>query len=81
MIVAVTGLATVIGVTAAWDFDEGVAVGLLSGAMTQSAALGTELSAIAGRRRDRTRDANTMTRGFDVVREQARAIAGEGAPR
>jgi putative transport protein len=46
-IVAVTGLAAVIGVTAAWGFDEGVAVGLLSGAMTQSAALGTGLSAIA----------------------------------
>ena len=47
VIVAVTGLAAVIGVTAAWGFDEGVAVGLLSGAMTQSAALGTGLSAIA----------------------------------
>ena len=47
LIVAVTGLATVIGVTAVWGFDEGVAVGLLSGGMTQSAALGTGLSAIA----------------------------------
>src|SRR6185436_10260852 len=47
VIVAVTGLAAVIGVTAAWGFDEGVAVGLLSGGMTQSAALGTGLSAIA----------------------------------
>jgi len=47
VIVAATGLAAVIGVTAAWGFDEGVAVGLLSGAMTQSAALGTGVSAIA----------------------------------
>src|SRR4051794_722595 len=47
VIVALTGLATVVAVTAAFDFDEGLAVGLLSGAMTQSAALGTGLSAIA----------------------------------
>jgi putative transport protein len=47
VIVAVTGLATVIGVTAAFGFDEGIATGLLSGGMTQSAALGTGLSAIA----------------------------------
>jgi putative transport protein len=47
LIVAVTGLAAVIGVTAAFGFDEGLAVGVLSGAMTQSAALGTGLSAIA----------------------------------
>jgi putative transport protein len=47
VIVAVSGLATVIGVTAAFGFDEGLAVGLLSGGMTQSAALGTGLSAIA----------------------------------
>ena len=46
VIVAVSGLATVIGVTAAFGFDEGLAVGLLSGGMTQSAALGTGLSAI-----------------------------------
>jgi putative transport protein len=46
-IVAVTGLVTVVAVTAAFGFDEGVAVGLLSGGMTQSAALGTGLSAIA----------------------------------
>jgi putative transport protein len=44
---ALSGLATVIAVTAAWDFDEGLAVGVLSGGMTQSAALGTGLSAIA----------------------------------
>ena len=46
-VVALSGLAAVIGVTAAFGFDEGVAVGLLSGGMTQSAALGTGLSAIA----------------------------------
>src|SRR4030095_8919735 len=46
LVVAVTGLAAVIGVTAAFGFDEGIAVGLLSGGMTQSAALGTGLSAI-----------------------------------
>jgi putative transport protein len=47
LLVAVSGLITVIGVTAAFGFDEGLAVGLLSGGMTQSAALGTGLSAIA----------------------------------
>ena len=47
VVVAVTGLATVIGVSALFGFDEGIAVGLLSGGMTQSAALGTGLSAIA----------------------------------
>jgi putative transport protein len=47
LIVAVTGLVTVIAVTQAFGFDEGIAVGLLSGGMTQSAALGTGLSAIA----------------------------------
>ena len=47
LVVAVSGLATVIAVTAAFDFNEGLAVGLLSGGMTQSAALGTGLSAIA----------------------------------
>jgi putative transport protein len=46
-VVAVTGLATVIGVAAFFRFDEGIAVGLLSGGMTQSAALGTGLNAIA----------------------------------
>jgi putative transport protein len=48
LVVAVSGLATVIGVSAAFGFDEGLAVGLLSGGMTQSAALGTGLNAIAG---------------------------------
>ena len=47
VIVAVSGLATVIAVSAVFGFDEGLAVGLLSGGMTQSAALGTGLSAIA----------------------------------
>ncbi len=47
LVVAVTGLAAVIAVTAAFGFDEGIAVGILSGGMTQSAALGTGLSAIA----------------------------------
>jgi putative transport protein len=47
LVVAVTGLATVVGLTMALGFDEGLAVGLLSGGMTQSAALGTGLSAIA----------------------------------
>jgi putative transport protein len=45
--VAITGLAAIIGVSAFFKFDEGLAVGILSGAMTQSAALGTGLSAIA----------------------------------
>src|SRR4249919_2989498 len=47
LIVAVTGLATVIGVSTLFGFDEGMSVGVLSGGMTQSAALGTGLSAIA----------------------------------
>jgi len=47
VIVSVTGLAIVIGVAAAFGFDEGISVGLLSGGLTQSAALGTGLSAIA----------------------------------
>src|SRR5436189_1065668 len=47
MIVALSGLVTVIGVSAAFDLDEGLSVGVLSGGMTQSAALGTGLGAIA----------------------------------
>ena len=46
-VVALTGLATVVAVSGAFGFDEGLAVGLLSGGMTQSAALGTGLSAIS----------------------------------
>src|SRR5262245_40006230 len=45
--VCIAGLATVIGVSVLCKFDEGTAVGLLSGGMTQSAALGTGLNAIA----------------------------------
>ena len=45
--VAVTGLLTVTVVAAVFGFDEGISVGILSGGMTQSAALGTGLSAIA----------------------------------
>jgi putative transport protein len=47
LVVAVSGLAAVVAVTVAFGFDEGIAVGLLSGGMTHSAALGTGLSAIA----------------------------------
>ena len=47
LVVAVTGLATVIAVVKIFGLDEGLAVGVLSGGMTQSAALGTGLSAIA----------------------------------
>jgi putative transport protein len=47
VVVALSGLAAVVGVAAVFDLDEGLAVGVLSGAMTQSAALGTGLSAIA----------------------------------
>ena len=47
LVVAFTGLAAVVGVSALFGFDEGLAVGILSGALTQSAALGTGLSAIA----------------------------------
>lgn len=47
LVVAVSGLATVVAVSAIFGLDEGLAVGVLSGGMTQSAALGTGLSAIA----------------------------------
>jgi putative transport protein len=47
LVVAVSGVAAVVAVTAVFGFNEGLAVGLLSGGMTQSAALGTGLSAIA----------------------------------
>ena len=47
LVVAVSGLVSVVAVSAIFDFDEGLAVGLLSGAMTQSAALGAGLSAIS----------------------------------
>src|SRR5690349_13889333 len=38
VVVAVTGVATVISVVKVFNFNEGIAVGLLSGGMTQSAA-------------------------------------------
>ena len=47
LVVAFAGLATVIAMAAVFGFDEGISVGLLSGGMTQSAALGTGLNAIA----------------------------------
>jgi putative transport protein len=47
VILGITGLVTVLGVSLALGFDEGTAVGLLSGGLTQSAALGTGLNAIA----------------------------------
>jgi hypothetical protein len=47
VVVAVTGLTSVISVVKLFGFNEGIAVGLLSGGMTQSAALGTGLSAIS----------------------------------
>jgi putative transport protein len=47
VVVAVTGLAVVVAVSVLFGFDEGIAVGLLSGGMTQSASLGTGLNAIA----------------------------------
>src|SRR5215467_14366488 len=47
VIVAVTGLVAVLAVSIVLGFDEGTAVGVLSGGLTQSAALGTGLSAIA----------------------------------
>jgi putative transport protein len=47
LVVALTGLGTAIGLSILLDFDEGTAVGILSGGMTQSAALGTGLNAIA----------------------------------
>ena len=45
-VIAVCGLLAVLGMSALFGFDEGTAVGLLSGGMTQSAALGTGISAI-----------------------------------
>ncbi|MGC4073168.1 MAG: TrkA C-terminal domain-containing protein [Nibricoccus sp.] len=46
VVVAVAGVSSVLLMTALFKFDVGTAVGLLSGGMTQSAALGTGLSAI-----------------------------------
>lgn len=47
VVVAVAGLTTAVAMALVFGFDEGIAVGLLSGGMTQSAALGTGLNAIA----------------------------------
>ena len=47
VVVAVTGLVAVVALSLLLGFDEGIAVGILSGGMTQSAALGTGMSAIA----------------------------------
>jgi putative transport protein len=44
---AITGLATAVMVASVLKFDEGISVGLLSGSLTQSAALGTGLNAVA----------------------------------
>ncbi len=44
---ALTGLATAVAVACLFHFDEGISTGLLSGSLTQSAALGTGLNAIA----------------------------------
>lgn len=44
---AVTGLLTAVAVAYVLAFDEGISVGVLSGSLTQSAALGTGLNAIA----------------------------------
>ena len=46
--VAVTGVLTAVTVAYFLGFDEGTSVGLFSGSLTQSAALGTGLNAIAG---------------------------------
>jgi putative transport protein len=46
LVVALTGLATAVAMSLLFGFDEGTALGLLSGSLTTSAALGTGLSAI-----------------------------------
>ena len=46
VIIAASGMAAVLGMVAIFGFDEGLAVGIFSGGMTQSAALGTGISAI-----------------------------------
>jgi putative transport protein len=44
--IAASGLASVLAVVGFFGFDEGLAVGIFSGGLTQSAALGTGISAI-----------------------------------
>ncbi|WBL75481.1 aspartate-alanine antiporter [Bradyrhizobium xenonodulans] len=46
VVVAATGLATTIAMSVLFDFDEGTTLGLLTGGLTTSAALGTGISAI-----------------------------------
>ena len=45
--VALSGIATVIGMVALFGFDEGLAVGIFSGGLTHSAALATGISALS----------------------------------
>jgi putative transport protein len=47
VVVACTGLAAAIAMVATFHFDAGLAAGLVSGALTQSAALGSALNAIS----------------------------------
>ncbi|CAM3978863.1 Uncharacterized transporter BB1538 [Bordetella tumbae] len=47
VVVSCTGLAAAIAMVALLDFDPGLSAGLVSGSMTQSAALGSALSAIS----------------------------------
>jgi putative transport protein len=47
VVVACTGLAAAVAMVAIFHFDAGLAAGLVSGALTQSAALGSALNAIA----------------------------------
>ena len=72
VVVAVSGLAAVIAMAMVFKFDEGISVGLLSGGMTQSAALGTGLNAIAGaadfRGREGRADGQRAARGRDHLR-------------
>ncbi len=47
VLVAVTGLVVALGAAWVFEFDAGIAAGLASGALTQSAALGTALATIS----------------------------------
>src|SRR4051794_39474094 len=46
LVVAVTGLLSALGMARLFEFDAGIAAGLASGGLTQSAALGTALVTI-----------------------------------
>lgn len=48
LVVTVTGLVTAVAVSLLFGFDEGTALGLLTGGLTTSAALGTGISALNG---------------------------------